>query len=149
MRIIRKVWNENISKPNQPPALLKGEQMTEEMLKLYANPEIQSRRGPWQVGDKYWCKEHGIIFYPSRVCYAGNEGLIWLPPDSSYEQLERSLWGMLEGRKELIEFQPLSKMTNNFVVTVRGNDTIYIGTGKTPTEALLRAIWEQKGGSDV
>lgn len=130
--------------------------MTDNLLKWYQNPAIQSKRGEWQVGDKaYFCGEKilivnaddGIVgWYNYNDVYKTvsekTPSLIWLPPLWSDEQPERCLWGM-------IDWNHLNCHVNGKGrVRLRKTDAygqVLWGTPlTTPTEAVLKAIIAQR-----
>lgn len=117
-----------------------------ELIELVKHPAIQSRRGEWQHGDKFFhfmdvSVVNDISDFRFRVVpdAANYQGAIWLPPLSDPIQPERGLTGLLNERWELKQH-----MDGGFVLrTITGR----VSTGPTPEIAVAKALisqWEEK-----
>ena len=125
--------------------------MTEEMLKLYNHPYIQSKRGEWQVGDMLYAEGYTVPYTTFCADCQTQEsmedtGAIWLPRTIDDLNPERGLW-------EMVDWQGVNEHTFNngpfgglLEIGIPTKDNRRYITG-SPTIVILKAIWGQQGDS--
>jgi hypothetical protein len=75
--------------------------ITTELLQLYDNQFIQSKRGDWWIGDMYCSRSRtgdlygGIYFIKEPLEEPRYNDCIWIPRTYDERNINRSLWGMV------------------------------------------------------
>lgn len=119
--------------------------MNAELLRLYSHPYIQGKREIWIDGDKYITPPSTFAYRYCSACDAGcddviNPRAIWLPPLWSDDDPGRSLIGMLGKDFISLEVNPPEWTC----VIMYGSYYTHVCHSRTPTMAVLKAIWEQQ-----
>lgn len=123
---------------------------TPEMIEMAARPEIQKRRGEWQKYDKWVCNH--ITIYTGEVEWISEPGhwrphcaeSIWLPPVYDEEKPERCLWNIFKWEWVWTTIAPDGENWGLSFWKDGKKDKLISISGKTPTEALLKAIVAQE-----
>ena len=115
--------------------------MNEELLKLINRPEVQEKRGEWQVGDRYLFPDGSLnVYFVTRPNPQFERPKLWLPLPIDPINKERGVWEWIDWSKA----RAIIVSPGELYCYPNYNKCSICFTGN-PLEVLLKVFLWQKG----